>query len=1045
MSSPNAFQGSGLIDRPRLLNKLQKALEHKLTLISAPPGYGKTTLAAQLARQSPYPVVWHTLDESQRDLPVLYQRALSLLESVAPGIQSLPPPYGYPASELAGLIIAYLRDHLDGDFIYIIDDVQLLAGSAPVETWLRTLVGNIPTACHLILLSRILPDLPLTEMISRREVLAIGQEELRLTVPEIHNLGREMLGSPMADSKAQELVKRLEGWPAGTVLALHPLPPDMERAMLREGVGPEALFDGLADSMLNALNPGLRDFLLASSTLTRLTPEICKSCLELTESTFWLSEILSRNLFLTRTTGGFVYHSLFRTFLQRQLKEADPQRFISLHTRAGHWFEQQDLIPEAFDHYIAAERLDQAVTISERVAEVYFTQGKAETLLSWGNKLQQVGTRVPRLSRACAKIFFDRYEYESVEIKLKDAEAGFMMLEDEAGISEIQTLHAMLNLQRGNYEQASIDAKEFLQTNSEFANLRGRALTILGMTSLYTGDPQVAVQYLEEALPLYRKDGDAYATSQLLQNLEMAYTRAGRLNEAAACLQEVVALRRSLGSAGALASALNNLGYYYHQYSDYKQALSTFQEGLSVISKVPNRRSESYLLWSLGDLQRDLGAHTEAVQLYNKGLELLGNSEPTLRCSILTSFSTLRRWQGNFHEAATLAAEAGAIAQKHSLALEGTVAQANLWCARAYLEPGSEALVELETTVEALGNQAPQPELLRVMVLCAQVALLHADQPLAENYLRSAVRIAQDLNTAQTLAAEVFNTPSLETIVTADSSHYGILSRDLKRLRDAQGRIAPESRPVKAVNETYSLKVLTLGREIIERDGVRIPSSEWRSTGARELFFYLLFMGPETKERICLTFWPDGSPKRVRQNFQTTLFRARQALGKNVITFEEDDDLYQINPELDLWCDAREFENLAKQTRLLSPRDARTEDLWRKAVSLYRGEFLPSLAEDWVLARRDAYYETHLDALVGLGECARARKSFREAILEFKRALELEPYREDIHRAIMTCYANLGEKKQIHAHLHRLQELLRHDLAVEPSTETIIHAKSLLD
>jgi len=1043
MSSPNAFQSSGLIERPRLLNKLQKALEHKLTLISAPPGYGKTTLAAQLARQSPYPVVWHTLDESQRDLPVLYQRSLSLLESVASGIQSLPAPYGYQSSELAGLIIAYLRDHVDSDFIYIIDDVQLLAGSAPVETWLRTLVGNIPNACHLILLSRIIPDLPLTEMISRREVLAIGQEELRLTVSEIHNLGREMLGSPIGDSKAQELVKRLEGWPAGTVLALHPLPPDLERAMLREGVGPEALFDGLADSMLNALNPGLRDFLLASSTLTRLTPEICKSCLELTDSTLWLSEIISRNLFLTRTTGGFVYHSLFRTFLQRQLQEADPERFVNLHTRAGLWFEQQDLIPEAFEHYIAADRLDSAVVISERVAEAYFTQGKAETLLSWGAKLQQVGARVPRLSRACAKIFIDRYEYESAQAKLNDAESGFMSSEDESGIAEIQMLHAMLDLQRGNYEKASSKAKEFLESDSEFVNLRGRALSILGIALLHIGELQDAVQYLEEALPLYREDGDAYATSQHLQDLEVAYTRLGRLNEAAACLQEVVALRRSLGSAGALALALNNLGYYYHQHSDYKQALATFQEGLSVVSKVPNRRSESYLMWSLGDLQRDLGTHNEAVLLYNKSLELLGNSEPTLRCSILTSFSTLRRWQGNYHEAATLAAEAGVLAQKHSIALEGTVAQANLWCARAYLENAGTALAEMETTVEALGSQAPQNELLRVMSLCAQTALLCADRPLAEQYLQSAVRIAHDMNTAQTLAAEIFYNPPLESIVNADPARYGILTRDLKRLRDSQDKVVAEPRPERIVKETYSLKVTTLGREIIERDGVRVPSSEWRATGSRELFLYLLFMGPETRERICLAFWPDGSTKRVRQSFHTTLYRARQALGENAITFE--DDLYQINPELDLWCDAREFENLTKQTRLLSPRDARTEDLWHKAVSLYRGEFLPSLSQDWVLARRDIYHETYLDALVGLGECARARKNFREAIVAFKRALELEPYREDIHRAIMTCYANLGEKKQIHAHLHRLQELLRHDLAVEPSTETITHAKSLLD
>jgi hypothetical protein len=102
----------GLIERRRLLDKLNLAVEHKLTLISAPPGYGKTTLANQFMQHCKLPVVWHTIEASQRDVPILHSRALSILEPLAPGIQNLPTAYGNPPVELATQIGEYLREYL---------------------------------------------------------------------------------------------------------------------------------------------------------------------------------------------------------------------------------------------------------------------------------------------------------------------------------------------------------------------------------------------------------------------------------------------------------------------------------------------------------------------------------------------------------------------------------------------------------------------------------------------------------------------------------------------------------------------------------------------------------------------------------------------------------------------------------------------------------------------------------------------------------------------------------------------------------------------
>ncbi|HVO68909.1 MAG TPA: hypothetical protein VMT24_02620, partial [Aggregatilineaceae bacterium] len=319
-------QGAGIIDRPRLVQRLQGALDHKLTLLTAPPGFGKTTLVAQLTRDARTPVAWQTLDERSRDLPNLYSQAINALSAITPGITQLAPPYGYGPGELATLIADHLAENLSGELIYVLDDVHQLTGAGPAETWLRELVTALPSNCHLILASRTLPRLPLVEMIARGEVLAIGPDELRFTTEEITELGDVLLGFPPEEDQVQQLAAPpLEGWPAGTVLAFHPLPPELEQMALSGQGGPEALFEALARIMLQTQPLTIRNFLLASSTLARLPPVACTEALDLTNSVQMLMEIQSRNLFVTRVPGALVYHTLFRSFLQTELKNSNAE------------------------------------------------------------------------------------------------------------------------------------------------------------------------------------------------------------------------------------------------------------------------------------------------------------------------------------------------------------------------------------------------------------------------------------------------------------------------------------------------------------------------------------------------------------------------------------------------------------------------------------------------------------------------------------------------------------------------------------------------
>jgi tetratricopeptide (TPR) repeat protein len=213
-----------------------------------------------------------------------------------------------------------------------------------------------------------------------------------------------------------------------------------------------------------------------------------------------------------------------------------------------------------------------------------------------------------------------------------------------------------------------------------------------------------------------------------------------------------------------------------------------------VIARFPNRRAETYLLWSLGDLQGDRGAFEEALSFYQKALELLGSSEPSLRCSLLISFSMVRRWQGRLPEAITLATEASTLAGKLGLAGEGCMAQAAIWSARALSGQAAEALKHLDAAASDLRKHGLQFELMQALGLCTHAALLCADAPAAQAYWRSVLDLTQEIGSVHSLVSEIIRTPLLESLAAADSTTSEPLRAGLERLREAQ---------LKAPHETH--------------------------------------------------------------------------------------------------------------------------------------------------------------------------------------------------------------------------------------------------
>lgn len=1028
-------------ERRELNASLAGIVRHRITIVSAPPGYGKTTAVAHFAHQLQVPAAWHSIQERERDLSALFLHSLQALEFVAPGISATAAGLTMP-DECAHYTAEFLNDKVGQHVVYVIDDVHLISASPQAERWLRALVRFLPATCHLVLISRTLPDLPLAELIARGDVLAIGQDQLKFSDDDARAFAARM-GAKLPDDKIRERIRQLEGWPAGVAITMRPLPADFQIGFLRGGEGPEALFDALANQLLNSLPPALSDFLLTASVVSKVTPEVCENVLNLPQSTSVIGDVVRRNLFASQISGGLMLHRLFRNYLQQHLQAIDPERYIQLHNRAGDWYRDQNQDDEAFQHYITAGCIDKALSIVERTHRAYFQQGNVEMLLRWRSILDDSAAQVPQFIYTCAMILTDRYLYGDALGELQLAEAGFEAQNDRVWVSEVRLHRAMIHVRQSKYDVALDEALPISSDSSLPDVIVGRARHLMALVDLTTGRLRNAIEHLEAILPVFERTNDTYYVSLVLQDLALAYTTAGKLDDASHCLQRLVAIRRTLGQPNALALALNNLGDHYHQIGDYELALRTLEEGLEVVSETNNQRAESYLRWTMADLQRDLGNDDAADLLYNSAFES-SVAEPSLRQSVRLSMATHDRWRGNHQRALrftrqvidSFSTDQG---PQPSVVL---LARAAARALSAMLHYDASVLDELDKLLGGLSDRSAASEYVQIAILAANVALLGGDEGRAQHYLRECAASC-DLGIGRnTVAVEIANTPHLRAFV-EQNGEFRALQTAVQRLLSARQmyttsswRDATESR-----DSTYSLRVFVLGDDTIERDGRPVSTTEWRSSRAKEFFLYLLFEGPSKREHISLMFWPDSSTERVRSNFHTTLYRARRALGENVILY--DDDVYRINPAVNIWCDALVFSRYIQQAQMLSHYDVRAEDLYRKAIAYYKGELLPSLDAEWIIPYRETRHEMYISALIGAGHCAHTRRDYSEAVNIFKQALKVDPYREEAYRALFSSYAAWGELSHVVRQYHAMKTIFKSELGIPPSPETHAHFKQL--
>jgi LuxR family maltose regulon positive regulatory protein len=603
----------GFVPRPRLVGRLEEGLARGLVLICAPAGSGKTVLLADWARHGGRPVAWLSLDVSDNDPARFWRHVVAALGQARPGIGELAGPVLGPleASSPDGLVMALINelaaDPREDELLLVLDDYHLI-DSQPVHGSLLFLLEHLPPGLRMVLASRSDPPLSLARLRAGGQLAELRAAELRFTADEAAALLREAIGADLPGTAVATLTARTEGWAAGLQLAGLSLRGQADTAgfVAAFSGSHRYILDYLTGEVLERQNPQVREFLLETSVLERLTGELCDAVTGRAGSQAMLADIERAGLFLVpldEVRGWWRYHHLFADLLRARLQAEQPGRVPALHRAAAAWCQEHDLADDAVRHALAAGEAAWAARLVERHVEELLGRSEGVTLRRWLSALPAQAVRArPRLCLAQAYGAAQGFQLEALEALLDDAERAFAVSGDEP------------------YEPSLGPP----QGDSVLANVPAGIAFLRASLARLRGDAALAAGYNRQALARLGED-DWFMRSFVHWSQAVTDWLDGRLGPAERGLAEVLAERRAVGALFAgflpmrvwydLGEVQRAQGNLDAALATYRQALDTFGESSQPALTGPAHVGLAQVLYERNELTAALDHATRGVTL----------------------------------------------------------------------------------------------------------------------------------------------------------------------------------------------------------------------------------------------------------------------------------------------------------------------------------------------------------------------------------------------------------------------------------------------
>ena len=599
-----------MVSRPHLIARLNEGLHGRLTLISAPAGFGKTTLLSEWLAGGPRPAAWLSLDEADRDPARFLTYLVAALQTIVPtlgegvlGMLQSPQPLPPEA-----ILTALLNDlaTLSEPVILVLDDYHVLDAPA-IDQALAYLVDHLPPRLHLAIATREDPTLPLARLRARDQLTEVRAADLRFTPAEAAAFLNQVMGLSLSAADIAALERRTEGWIAGLQLAALSLQgqPDAASFISSFTGSHHFVLDYLLEEVLGRQPEHIQAFLLRTSILDRISGPLCDAVVldPSVSGRETLDYLEHANLFLVPLDNErrwYRYHHLFAELLRQRLSQsiasspAGVQSQVNeLHIRASRWYEEQGLDIESFHHAVAAHDIERAARLVEGKGMPLQFRGAVTPVLHWLESLPEaVLDARPALWVMYASALSMTGQMAGVEAKLQAAEAALQgIAQDEQTrnlIGHIAAIRALLAAARNQADTSiaqSRRALEYLRPD----NLAVRTATTwkLGVAYQLQGERAEAGRAFREAIAISQASGNLIITLSASLGLAIVQESDNQLSLAVETYRSVLELAGPSPQI-AVCDAHLGLARICYEWNDLEAAEQHGQQSVQVARQIEN-------------------------------------------------------------------------------------------------------------------------------------------------------------------------------------------------------------------------------------------------------------------------------------------------------------------------------------------------------------------------------------------------------------------------------------------------------------------------
>jgi LuxR family maltose regulon positive regulatory protein len=607
-----------LVLRPRLSERLDRGTASKLVLVSAPAGFGKTTLLSEwLAARPAAPAdkqlaAWLSLDRGDNDPASFWAYVIAALQTVAPGVGEsalalLDAPQPSPIETVLTTLLNDLGA-VGGDIVLVLDDYHVI-DARDVQDGMAFLLDHLPPWLHVVIASRADPALPLARTRARGELAEIRAAELRFTADEAAAYLNEMMGLQLTAQDVAALEGRTEGWIAALQLAALSMQGRDDVAGFIAGFAGDDRYvvDYLAEEVLARQSDRVHAFLLQTSILGRLSGPLCDAVTGQGDGKGMLEALDRGNLFLVSLDDRrrwYRYHHLFADVLQARLQDEQPGQVPDLHRRASEWYEQNGELSEAVGHALAAGAFERAADLVELAILAMRRTRQEAKLRGWLEVLpDEVIQARPVLSVYFAGVLLISGELEGVEGRLRDAE---------------RWLGPATGQREGDPSAQMVVADE-----EEYRRLPATIELYRAAQALARGDAPGTVRHAERAIEL-ALDDDHLCRASAAGLLGIVYWGSGNLDAAHRAYSDCVEGLRRAGFVADIMGCSIALADIRSTQGRLGEALRTFEQALQLAGEQggPVLRGTADMYVGMSEIARERDDLRTATELLRRSQEL---------------------------------------------------------------------------------------------------------------------------------------------------------------------------------------------------------------------------------------------------------------------------------------------------------------------------------------------------------------------------------------------------------------------------------------